>query len=631
MRIHFKQVGLLLFLAAALGVIGFASCVVLDLDTLRWLTLYHVKPLLYVLLGLLIWLVWKEREAILGLGTQWFFASDRKWLLGMSALILVYIVTREPYEIKITSDEYVLMEVSQRLHRDNVGGYGTITFYVYGLTEAYGFLPDKRPIAFPFLLSVLHDFTGYRIENAFVLNTVFGFCLVFLTLGFAYGMAQRRGASLWQARLFSLIPTVLLYGMPLFVQNVNGAGFELQNLLFILVVTALGYGFVQQPRLGTWGLLLVGTLFLVYTRYESALFAMPVSALAVYRAAFHGDRWLLKPYLVFVVALYPVLWRHAYHLDDPSAYWQTMTTASESAFSLQFIPENLSYAVLYFFEPSIHDSAGFLLGVLAFPCLLLVGVRLIRTFSLKQVGAWFSLLMGIVVVVNFVILMSYHWGQVEKLEVSRLTLPLLGVATFAMIWSLAHAFIEKRWMRRILIGAICLEWALLILPSQARRVATERNFHAEVDRWALEIIEDRNDPNPYVIASRPFAWRMHNIPSSSPLEINDRLVDFAFQIQLQSHNFYFVQVVYRVPQDRVEYSSASENLILPVRGRVIAEFPFKPYHTVRLVVIDGLHERDLNPEFELTEEEVRLYKEDPEAFWFSRIPDHGLRLYSTPK
>ncbi|WP_291188324.1 hypothetical protein, partial [Gilvibacter sp.] len=83
--------------------------------------------------------------------------------------------------------------------------------------------------------------------------------------------------------------------------------------------------------------------------------------------------------------------------------------------------------------------------------------------------------------------------------------------------------------------------------------------------------------------------------------------------------------------DRVEYSSASENLILPVRGRVIAEFPFKPYHTVRLVVIDGLHERDLNPEFELTEEEVRLYKEDPEAFWFSRIPDHGLRLYSTPK
>lgn len=49
---------------------------------------------------------------------------------------------------------------------------------------------DKRPLLYPFLVSLAHDLTGYRVLNAFLVNVA----LHPLLLGLAWWLARRLAA-----------------------------------------------------------------------------------------------------------------------------------------------------------------------------------------------------------------------------------------------------------------------------------------------------------------------------------------------------------------------------------------------------------------------------------------------------
>jgi hypothetical protein len=50
---------------------------------------------------------------------------------------------------------------------------------------------DKRPYFFSFLIALLHDLTGYRLENVFVLNAA----LTLATLAAVYWLSARSPAA----------------------------------------------------------------------------------------------------------------------------------------------------------------------------------------------------------------------------------------------------------------------------------------------------------------------------------------------------------------------------------------------------------------------------------------------------
>src|SRR6185436_2307184 len=96
---------------------------------------------------------------------------------------------------------------------------------------------DKRPLFFPFLLSLVHDVGGYRPANAFILNGILSF--VFLGLVFVTGRMLAGRVAGW-------LGVALFAGLPLLAQNSTGGGFELLNLVMLLATLLLGVRFVER-------------------------------------------------------------------------------------------------------------------------------------------------------------------------------------------------------------------------------------------------------------------------------------------------------------------------------------------------------------------------------------------------
>src|SRR5262249_54655172 len=141
-----------------------------------------------------------------------------------------------------------------------------------GIFELMGGLVDKRPLFFPFLVSILHDATGYRPENPFYLNAI----LTWVLLGLSYLGGRALGG--WRAGLLAAMWWITL---PLLGQNARGGGFELLNIVMI-ILTALASGIYYQRRDATSMIAMIYSgILLAQTRYESPLFLLPVAVVLV--------------------------------------------------------------------------------------------------------------------------------------------------------------------------------------------------------------------------------------------------------------------------------------------------------------------------------------------------------------
>jgi len=155
-----------------------------DAARLGWLgaILYWWMPLTLALAGpCLVWRL-RARSASVGLLLRewWPIAA-----LALAAALLVVWIS--PPQMRVQFDETSLVGVSQNMHlqRHAVMTTGAIPFE--GQPLLLDNMVDKRPTLFAFLCSVLHDVSGYRLQNAFAVNAAL------LALGlFAASAAARR-------------------------------------------------------------------------------------------------------------------------------------------------------------------------------------------------------------------------------------------------------------------------------------------------------------------------------------------------------------------------------------------------------------------------------------------------------
>jgi hypothetical protein len=114
----------------------------------------------------------------------------------------------EPHEYKIVMDEVVLGGTAMMMHYERQVAVPARAYEYGGNFDAYSSFVDKRPLLFPFAVSVLHDVSGYRVENALWLNLAL--TPAFMALIFLVGR-RLGGASSGYAAL-ALISTLPLLG-----------------------------------------------------------------------------------------------------------------------------------------------------------------------------------------------------------------------------------------------------------------------------------------------------------------------------------------------------------------------------------------------------------------------------------
>jgi len=217
----------------------------------------------WVVLILLVWfgvsLVRLARQT----SFDWKVWRHHRHAMLVIAATAAVLLAHEKYGFKILADEYLLLGTSENLHYERHAAYPLRATNVQGpfqITESH---IDKRPILFPVLVSLAHDLTGYRPENAFYVNTLLGF--TFLALLWALGL--KVGRSAWAGGLLVL----LFGGLPLFAQQMKGGGFDLLNLVMLATVLLLGIRYAERGDGLSLSAFVGAALLLAYARYESIL------------------------------------------------------------------------------------------------------------------------------------------------------------------------------------------------------------------------------------------------------------------------------------------------------------------------------------------------------------------------
>jgi hypothetical protein len=181
----------------------------------------------------------------------------------VSLLVALFFQVNEPHMAKVLCDEDVICGVAYQMHYERIAAFPTSMHNIEGKKAVTQYAVDKRPVGYPFLLSIVHDLTGFRYLNVFVLNGILGFVLLLLLYLFTKPVVGEKGAV---AVLF------LLSTFPLLAQNVTAAGFEVFNLCMIMAFALAARRYLSKAGSGGLDLFLAVSLVLAIARYESALY-----------------------------------------------------------------------------------------------------------------------------------------------------------------------------------------------------------------------------------------------------------------------------------------------------------------------------------------------------------------------
>ena len=407
----------------------------------------------------------------------------REWR-GLTVLVLVavsaFAIWCDPFRHKVLFDEYVLQGTAFHMHATKEIGTVIRAYDIWGTWLPIDTFLDKRPYFFTFLISLLHDLTGYRLANAFILNAAFA--PVFLALAWWFGRALGgRGPA--------LLAVAALGTMPLLGQQASGAGMEMHNLTMIALTLALALLYLRDPTARRLSLLVLGTVLLSQSRYESVVFVAP-AAVVIVVGWVRGGRVLLPwPALVAPLLLVPYAW-HERVVSATPLLWQ-LHEGETSRFSLKYLAGNLTGAWNFFFNvgPNIPNSLFLsLLGVSALGWSLAAAWRWARAPERAPMAPQLIVLVafGAGIAGNLGLLMFYYWSHLDDVIASRFALPmcfllaLLGACFLARLEAWRPA--TTRWAAAGL-GAWLLIWCV---PALARHTYTSQNLVMQEVDWEHE-------------------------------------------------------------------------------------------------------------------------------------------------
>ena len=481
---------------------------------------YYVILLTFVLWVASLWQLWVRR-----IPGQ---VPDRREWLGAGLVIALFTlmaVNAEPFRSKVLYDEFVLQSTAFNMHyfRDTatmVRGYRLL-----GTFLSFDNYLDKRPNFYPFLVSLVHDFTGYRTANAYWLNAA----LFPTVLGLAYYLG-RRIAGRWGAFL-----TVLLLGsLPLLGQNATGSGMELLNFGMILAVAGLGGAYLRQPDHTRLSAFVLGTVLLAQSRYESALYVLPAAVIILIGWGQQGGvviSWtaVLAPLLFVPFALQNKV------LNNTRWMWE-LKDNQETRFSADYLKKNLESAADFLFSTSqqyANSLALSVLGTLALGWLLWHLLRTRRAPGAIASDRLALFIIGLGVLANTGLIMFYYWSSFTDPMAARFSLPLHLLFVFALVT--AGATLRSRWPALpTILGALAL-LAVVLATSRFAQPLYSYTGANEIE-WEKRFVSARPPGERLIITNKStLPWLLLKTPSI--LMGRAGLVADRLQHQLQEANF----------------------------------------------------------------------------------------------
>ena len=445
------------------------------------------------------------------------------------------LIVHESFGFKIVMDELMLVGTSMSMHFSRTVGTPFRGGDIQGAFVIYESMMDKRQLFFPFLVSVLHDLTGYRPENAFVLNGA----LTFVFLGLVNAMGR-----MFAGRVAGWLGVALFAGLPLLAQNATGGGFELLNLVMILSTMLLGARFVARRDDASFAALCYSAVLMAQVRYESAIFLLPVAGIILW--VWRREARATMPWEVVVA---PLLMVHcALHnriFDIRASAWQLQSKPGLSRpFSLSYLPDNVVHAIGFFFGRPTDQPNSYVfsaLGTVALFFLVLLLAKRLRALSAEAPVSVAAVFFSLGFALQLGLMMCYFWGQFDDPIIRRLSLPThlwMAVAVLAVLPQFPRPQVVKTLLAVAVLGIVAQG-----VPSMAAHAYNQEYLAGLETAWRRQFIADQPRKDYLVIDNDSILWVAHEVTATTveaAVRRRDDLVYF-----MRNHTFSNIYVFQR--------------------------------------------------------------------------------------
>ncbi|HTB62259.1 MAG TPA: hypothetical protein VK737_01615 [Opitutales bacterium] len=418
-------------------------------------------------------------------------------------LVAIFWQIHEPHDFKVLFDEHVLGSIARVMHFSREGAYDAYAHYSDGHLTTLLRGVDKRPLMYPFLVSVAHDLTGFRPENSFLVNGILGFILLMAT--YAVGVV-------FGGRGIGCFGQLLLAGLPLLAQNATGGGFDLLNITAIAIFLISAWNYWRQPDTGGLDFCVFSGVVLANCRYESLLFLGMLVVLALLKWAREGR--ISLTFLAAIsppLALPPILINQIFWANGNNGFFQTK---AGDFLNFSHVPDNLTHAGVFLFTPDFNTNNSMLLSVVGAIALLLtlvwIGRRLPKFW--RESGPELPLLLVILgILAETSISMLSFWGFWDQPLVMRFSLPLqLAFAVCAM-------YVASRWLngRRLpgwVIGGTAIYAVAAAAPVSSEAYMTNDHQTYVSYRWARDYVLKHADPGVLIVTRASVMFTLYGQP-----------------------------------------------------------------------------------------------------------------------
>jgi hypothetical protein len=431
------------------------------------------------------------------------WASTVVVLLGTLVLLV-----HESFGFKILMDEISLLGTSMNMHYNKIVLMPVRGNDIQGTFVLLDGMLDKRPLFFPFLESIVHDLTGYRPANAFVLNGI----LAAIFLALVNGLGR-----LLAGRLAGWLGVALFAGLPLLAHNATGGGFELLNLVMILATLLLGIRFAERADPASLTAFVFSALLLAQVRYESALYLVPVAALVGWVWSREKHAVLSWPVLLAPLLMVHYLLHHRIFTVRREVWELASKPGYTTPFSFGYVSENISHAANFFFSRPADQPNSLIfsaLGCLAVPFFALLVFKRLRNFSAQTPAAVATTVFAFGFLAQFVLMMCYFWGKFDEPVIRRLSLPThLGmlVALLAVLPQFGGAVAT-----RVLLGLAALGVLASGIPSMAAHAYSREYLPGLETAWRRQFMKEQPRKDYLVIDNDAMIWITHQV-SATPI------------------------------------------------------------------------------------------------------------------
>jgi hypothetical protein len=383
----------------------------------------------YLVLGLfLLWgacLIRAAREHGFSL-SRFVFTNGFGLLWSLLATVIVFIYVEPGY--RVLDDETNLISISQSMTFRRTVDLNVTGKALFGNFEPTTTGLSKRPLLYPFFVHLLHTTLGYRVSNAFLMNGIALFGIIFTTYYCTrkfLGPPAAVGASL------------LLICQPVLLLCATSAGFEVFSLLLSGIVFFSLVGFLKTPNASTFMLFWIHLLAFAHTRYESPAFVGVILLLLLCfgylkRSYFKSNTivYALTPLLAL-----PILWQRIIGLSSHE------TPPGVSPFGVDHLLQNTMIFLqhqLVFGDWLPYASAANLLGWAAI-ALIAIGFKTGSIRIENRYAFHFFVILITCLLADLVIHLAFHHGYYIHPNNTRYFIPtVIALSLAPVVWVVAR-------------------------------------------------------------------------------------------------------------------------------------------------------------------------------------------------